>query len=178
MDFPSGFIPFFIQIITRISGFHTCARTHSGSPPPPGLPLPSKLNWHSPHTPPGLVPPPSTPSKSNLHGKPCQNRHTFENFSKIFDFFDFLCTGPAPTTPAPPAHSAQALAPPAHPSAHLRSLCTPSTHLPCTHAHFALHLPALSPLSNFLFNLRPPSGYYGQPSPSATGHSAHFRTSV
>src|SRR5258708_39609996 len=153
------FTPFSIKLVNfsfkpiqfSIFRAHTC--TCSGSPPP-GLPLPSKLNWHSPHTPPGLVPPPSTPSKSNFRGKPCQNRHTFENFSKIFDFFDFLCPGPAPTTPAPPAHSAQALAPPAHPSAHLRSLCTPSTHLPCTHAHFALHLPALSPLSNFLFNLR------------------------
>src|SRR5258708_26478818 len=133
MDFPSGFIPFFIQIITRISGFHTCARTHSGSPPPPGLPLPSKLNWHSPHTPPGLVPPPSTPSKSNFHGKPCQNRHTFENYSKIFDFFDFLCTGPAPTTPTPPAHSAWALAPPAHPSIHL--------HAPFAHLLHTFHAP-------------------------------------
>src|SRR5260221_10876029 len=139
--------------------------TCSGSPPPPGLPLPSKLNWHSPHTPPGLVPPPSTPSKSNFHGKPCQNGHTFENFSKFFDFFDFLCTGPAPTTPAPPAHSARAPAPPVHPSVHL-------------HTPFVLHLLGLSPLSDFLFNLRPPSSYHGQPSPSATGHSAHFRTSV
>src|SRR5258708_6121304 len=59
-----------------------------------------------------------------------------------------------------------------------RSLCTPSTHLPCTHVHFALHLLGLSPLSDFLFNLGPPSSYHGQPSPSATGHSAHFRTSV
>src|SRR5258708_6083900 len=236
----------------RFSIFRARMHTHSGSPPPPGLPLPSKLNWHSPHTPPGLVPPPSTPSKSNLHGKPCQNRHTFENFSKFFDFFDFLCTGPAPTTPAPPTQSARALAPPVHPSVHLRapfcapahtlrtfctllhtflrtfvhlfvhirtpsctlahlcapfahlsctsahpcaplrtlvhlsmhihappcSLCTPSAHLPCTHVHFALHLPGLSPLSDFLFNLGPPSGYHGQPSPNATRHSAHFRTSV
>src|SRR5258708_39767680 len=112
------FTPFSIKLVNfsfkpiQFSIFHTHAHTHSGSPPPPGLPLPSKLNWHSPHTPPGLVPPPSTPSKSNFHGKPCQNRHTFKNFSKFFDFFDFLCTGPAPTTPAPPTHSARALAPP------------------------------------------------------------------
>src|SRR5258708_1966430 len=125
----------------RFSIFRARTRTCSGSPPPPRLPLPSKLNWHSPHTPPGLVPPPSTPSKSNLHGKPCQNRHTFENFSKFFDFFDFLCTGPAPTTPAPPAQSARALAPPAHPSAHL---CAPFHAPACTLCTFCALLHTFS----------------------------------
>src|SRR5258708_20558764 len=171
MDFPSGFIPFFIQIITRISGFHTCARTHSGSPPPPGLPLPSKLNWHSPHTPPGLVPPPSTPSKSNLHGKPCQNRHTFEDFSKFFDFFDFLCTGPALTTPAPPAHSAQAPAPPAHPSAHL---CAHLRTLPCllrTCAHLA-HL--LRTIAHLFAHICAPSRTFALPLHTFCAHPRTF----
>src|SRR5258705_11475815 len=88
----SNFHPFFQSNLStshsNLFGFRFFTRAHtcSGSPPPPWLPLPSKLNWHSPHTPPGLVPPPSTPSKSNFRGKPCQNRHTFENFSKIFNF--------------------------------------------------------------------------------------------
>src|SRR5258705_10010186 len=67
----------------------------------------------------------------------------------------------------------------------LHSLCT-SAHL-CTplhtfmHPYAPSHTPAhlcaspflgLSPLSDFP-DLRPPSGYHGQPSPSATGQSAH-----
>src|SRR5258708_35851452 len=61
----------------RFSIFHVHAHTRSGSPPPPGLPLPSKLNCHSPHTPPGLVPPPSPPSTSNLHLHPSHTSPPF-----------------------------------------------------------------------------------------------------
>src|SRR5258708_4115787 len=72
-------------------------------------------------------------------------------FRKILMFFfQFLCTGPALTTPAPPAHSARAPAPPAHPSAHLRAhlrtlprllcTCTHLAHLLCTIAHLFAHI--------------------------------------
>src|SRR5258708_30099554 len=124
MDFPSGFIPFFIQIITGISGFHACMCTHSGFHHPPRLPLAPKLTWHTPHPSPGLVPlphPSPIDSESIFRGKPCQNRHTFENLR----IFTPGCTGHAPIPPAPPAHSAWALAPPAHPSVPFTHLCAP-----------------------------------------------------
>src|SRR5258708_7000904 len=118
-----------------------------------------------------------------------------------FSIFAFLCPGPAPTTPAPPAHSARAPAPPAHPSAPLHApfahpsvhlhapfappsmhLCAPFAHLPHTFCAPMCTLCSIfwvcHPYPTFFFNLRPPSGYHGQPSPSATGHSAHFPTSV
>src|SRR5258707_13900738 len=235
-----------VPVLHHHPGCH-CPPNSTGTPPTHPLAL---CHYHYPSP---------IDSKSTFCSKPYQTGM----FSKNFDvFFAFLCPGPAPTTPAPPAQSARALAPPAHPSAplctpfhapprtlrtfcallhtflctfahphtplctivhlfvhihapshtlahlctpfahlsctsahpcaplhtlvhlsmHIRappcSLCTPSAHLLCTHAHFALHLPGLSPLSDFLFNLGPPSGYHGQPSPNATGHSAHFRTSV
>src|SRR5260221_13861981 len=126
---------------------------------------------------------------------------TLSKIFRKFSTFDFLCTGPAPTTPAPPAHSARAPAPPAHPPAHLHApFAHPSVHLHAPFAHPSMHLCApfahlphtfcapmctlcsifwvCHPYPTFFFNLRPPSGYHGQPSPSATGHSAHFRTSV
>ena len=247
----SNFHPFFQSNLStfhsNLFGFRFFARAHA-----PVLVLHHHPGCHCPPNSTG-TPPAHLLALCHPHQPPP---------SQIFDFFDFLCTGPAPTTPAPPAQSARALAPPAHPSTHLHapfrtpahtlrtfcallhtfsrtfahphtplctiahlfvhihapsrtlvhlcapfahlsrtsvhpctplrtlvhlsmhihtppcSLCTPSAHLPCTHAHFVLHLPGLSPLSDFLFNLGPPSGYHGQPSPSATGHSAHSRTSV
>src|SRR6266436_160313 len=148
MDFPSGFIPFFIQIITGISGFHAHVCTRSGFHHPPGLPLAPKLTWHTPHPSPGLVPlhPSPIDSKSIFRGKPCQNRHTFEN-SRIFTP---LCTGPALTPPAPPAHYAVAwgdylrtLAHPSAPFVHLCTPCTPLVHYCApfrTHSHTLAHL--------------------------------------
>src|SRR5260221_8022313 len=57
-----------------------------------------------------------------------------------------------------------------HPSVHLCTpLCT-SMH-PCTPSCFTF--PGLVTLIRLSSDLRPPSGYHGQPSPSATGHSAH-----
>src|SRR5260221_12485668 len=58
----------FIQNIIDFSIFahmHTC--TCSDFHHPPGLPLPSKLIWHTPHPPPGLVPPPPHPPQSLPH---------------------------------------------------------------------------------------------------------------
>src|SRR5260370_27292 len=48
MDFPRGFIPFFIQIITGISGLHACVHTCSGFHHRPRLPLATKLTMHIP----------------------------------------------------------------------------------------------------------------------------------
>src|SRR5258707_14600910 len=65
MDFPSGFTPFFIQIITGISSFRV--HTHPfWFHHPPGLPMPPKPDWHPPYPPPGLVPPPPHPPQSTL----------------------------------------------------------------------------------------------------------------
>src|SRR5258708_4130836 len=258
MDFPSGFIPFFIQIITGISGFHTCAHTRSGfhhhlgchcppnstgTPPThllalchPHQPPPSQifvvspvktgtllrifrnfstsltfsaLGLHPPHphhlpTLPGLQPHLHTLLRTSAHTcapfrtfcAPARTLHTFCTLLRTFPhtfahprtplctfvhLFAHICA-PLHSLCAPFAHIRAPLRTLVHLSMHIHapphSLCTPSVHLLCTHAHFALHLPGLSPLSDFLFNLGPPSGYHGQPSPSATGHSAHFQTSV
>src|SRR5258708_13906854 len=60
----------------------------------------------------------------------------------------------------------------AHPSVHP---CTPLPHFthPCTPLCFTFS--GLVTLIQLSSDLRPPSGYHGQPSPSATGHSAHSR---
>src|SRR5258708_7000903 len=119
----------------RIFDFRACACAHPfWFPPPPRLPLPSKLNWHSPHTPPALVPPPSTPSQEN------------------FRFLPFSALGLHP----PHLHH-----PPTLPGLrpHLRTLPRPSTlplhTLPCT-SMLPLHpLPCTSALP--LHTFRTPS---------------------
>src|SRR5258708_17066792 len=85
--------------------------------------------------------------------------------SKIFDF---SCTGPAPTPPAPPAHYAVTwgdyLCAFACLCAPLCTLSAPSMHLPHTLALlFVLHFPGLSPLSNFLLTSDPLLATMGNP---------------
>src|SRR6266446_10549670 len=59
----------------------------------------------------------------------------------------------------------------------LHGLRTTSCTLLCTSAHLCTPLcftfSGLVTLIQLSSDLRPPSGYHGQPSPSATGHSAH-----
>src|SRR5260221_5758043 len=61
----------------------------------------------------------------------------------------------------------------------LHSLCTTSHTLLCTSAHLCTPLcftfPGLVTLIQLSSDLGPPSSYHRQPSPSATGHSAHSR---
>src|SRR5258708_16413134 len=138
----------------------------------------SALGLHPPHP----HHPPTLPGlRPHLRTLPCTSAHTCAPLRTFVHLFAHICA-PLHSLCAPFAHIRAPLHTLVHLSMHIRappcSLCTPSAHLLCTHVHFALHLPGLSPLSDFLFNLGPPSGYHGQPSPSATGHSAHFRTSV
>src|SRR5260221_1868618 len=215
MDFPSGFIPFFIQIITGISGFHDHAHPFWFSPstqaaigPQTHLAHPPSIPWPCATTPTPLQLTLSrffavSPVKTGTHSKIFQfstlgalGMHPYHllHLPTLPGLWPHLHTRPRLSHTC--AHLVYLLCTIAHLFAHIRtpsctllplsmpictplhSLCAPTMHLPCTHAHFVLHLPGLSPLSNFLFNLRPPSGYHGQPSPSATGHSAHFRTPV
>ncbi len=146
---------------------HACA--HSGYHHLPRLPLSSKLNWHTPHTPPGLMPPPPHLPQSTLsrffHSKPCQTgMHSKISF--------FLCTGPAPTPPTPPAHYAITW------GDYLHTFSTPSMHLLHTLVLlFTLHFLGLSPIPDFHLT-SDPFGYPGQPSPSAIWAQHPPQTSV
>src|SRR5258708_7231706 len=79
--------------------------------------------------------PPPIDSKSIFRGKPCQNRHTFENLR----IFTPGCTGHAPIPPTPPAHHSVAwgdyLRTCAHPSAPSVHLSAPSVHLSALCVH-------------------------------------------
>src|SRR5258708_28895478 len=181
----------FIQNIIDFSIFahmHTCSC--SDFHPPPGLPLPSKLIWHTPHTPPGLVPPPPHPPQSIPHRFFVASPVKTGMHSKNLEFSLSCALGlhpyhplHPPTTPSPGAticaHSCtlvHLLRNVAHLFVHLAHLqcpiCAPSAH-PCT--PFCAPFPGLVTLIRLSSDLGPPSGYHGQPSPSATGHSTHSR---
>src|SRR5258707_3089740 len=92
------------------------AHTHSGFHHHPGCHCPPNSTGTPPTHLLALCHPHQPPPSQIFVVSPVKTRTPSQIFRK-FSTFDFLCTGPAPTTPAPPAHSAQALAPPAHPSA-------------------------------------------------------------
>src|SRR5258708_17589932 len=94
-----------VPVLHHHPGCH-CPPNSTGTPPTHPLAL---CHYHYPSP---------IDSKSTFCSKPYQTGMFSKNFNV---FFQFLCTGPAPTTPAPPAQSARALAPPVHPSAHLRA---------------------------------------------------------
>src|SRR5260221_1802758 len=71
----------------------------------------------------------------------------------------FFCQ-PGPFTACAPLHTSAHLCAPLHTFMH-----------PCTPLCFTF--PGLVTLIQLSSDLRPPSSYHGQPSPSATGHSAH-----
>src|SRR5258708_15210510 len=164
-QFQVALFHFFIQSLSTFRLFGMCMCSCSGSPPPTWAATALQFHWHSPHTPPGLVPPPphlpqSTPSRFFMVSPVKTGMH-----SKIFDF---LCTGPAPTPPTPPAHYAVTwgdyLRAFVHLCAPFHALSAPSVHLPHTLALlFVLHFPGLSPLSDFPLTLDPLLATMGNP---------------
>src|SRR5258708_14045625 len=84
----------------------SCMHVHLFWFPPPTWAA-IALQTHLAHPPPTSWPCATTPTSSSIDstsifcGKPCQNRHAFEN-SPIFTLF---CTGPAPIPPTPPPPS-------------------------------------------------------------------------
>src|SRR5258708_38585557 len=131
MDFPSRFIPFFIQIITGISGFHTHMCTHSGFHHPPGLPLAPKLTLHTPPSIPWPCATTPTPLQSTLSRFFAVSPVKTGTHSKIFEFSPLGALGMhpyhllhLPTLPglSPHLHTLPCLS---HTSAHLLYLlCT------------------------------------------------------
>src|SRR5258708_32937411 len=132
----------FIQNVIDFSIF-VC--THSGFHHPPGLPLPSKLIWHTPHPPPGLVPPPPHPPQSIPHRFFAVSPVKTGMHSKILEFSLSCALGlhpyhllHLPTTPLPGAticahshtlvHLLRTFVHIVH-LGHLQcTLCTPSAH--------------------------------------------------
>src|SRR5258707_10867450 len=143
MDFPSGFTPFFIQIITGISGFHVHAHTHSGFHHPPRLPMPPKPDWHTPYPPPGLVPPPPHPPQSTLSRFFTVSPVKTGTHSKIPEFSLPCALG---LHSHHLLHLPTMLSPGATICAHLRTLlclsrtCAHLAHLLCTIAHLFAHI--------------------------------------
>src|SRR5258708_37687176 len=147
-------------VSTTHPGCH-CPPTSIGTPPTHLLAL---CHYHH-----------SSPIDSKLIfcSKPCQNRHAFENFRF---FMHWACTHTTRTTRPLCCHLGRLLVCLCVPLCTLvHPQCTfhaPSTH-PCT--PFCAPFSRLVTLIQLSSDLRPPSGYHGQPSPSATRHSAHSR---
>src|SRR5260221_819907 len=120
MDFPSGFILFFIQIITGISGFHMCVCTH--------------LFWFSPSTWAAIGPqthlahPPSIPWPCATTPTPLQS--TLSRFSVVSHdktgihskIFEFSPLGALGMHPYHPLHPPTTPSPGATTCAHVRTL--------------------------------------------------------
>src|SRR5260221_711550 len=100
----------------------------------------------------------------------CAHHTHFPIFQLPGTHVDPLFCQPGPFTACTPPHAP--FCAPLHTSAHLRAPLRTFTH-PCTPLCFTL--PGLVTLIRLSSDLGPPSGYHGQPSPSATGHSAHSR---
>src|SRR5260221_933593 len=129
MDFPSGFILFFIQIITGISGFHMCVCTHlfwfspstrAAIGPQTHLAHPPSIPWPCATTPTPLQ---STPSRFFAVSPVKTGTH-----SKIFEFSPLGALG---MHPYHPLHPPTTLSPGVTTCAHVRTLLHHLCTLPC-----------------------------------------------
>src|SRR5258708_13449512 len=136
--------------------------TCSGFHHPPGLPLPSKLIWHTPHPPPGLVPPPPHPPQLIPHRFFVVSPVKTGAHSKILEFSLSCALGlhpyhllHPPTTPSPGATICTHLHTLAHLCAPFAQCCTPF----CTPCAPSPHPPPTfhTPPSPFLHSISWPS---------------------